>query len=168
MLPPTTSEAKWSGNRLLCISHIEVTTAGGSQFQFYDDVPKTCGAPWYHSKDYVTLQQSYSYSPSCFWITSPKDDGTRSGVTAATPDGFPQGLSWRILDFQSGNTARAQQYVDHPETMCQSTPRFKMYHDLTEMNCVPYYDKAMPEASDFTDADFAALNRRKGCMRSRA
>jgi hypothetical protein len=52
------------GTDAICISHIEVTTAGGSQFQFYGDVPKSCGAPWYNSKDYVTLQQSYSYSPS--------------------------------------------------------------------------------------------------------
>ena len=145
------------GTDAICISHIEVTTAGGSQFQFYGDVPKTCGLAWYHSKDYVTLQQAYSYSPSCFWITSPNDNGKRSGMSADLPDGFPQGISFRILDFQSGNTNRAQQYVDHPETMCQSTPRFKAYQNLTEMNCVPYYDQPMAETSNFTDADFAAL-----------
>jgi hypothetical protein len=78
-------------------------------------------------------------------------------VTDRVPDGFPQGLSYRILDFQSGNTARATQYVDFAETMCNSTPRFEMYHNLTEMNCVPFYDKAIPLASDFTDADFEAL-----------
>ncbi|KAH8776233.1 hypothetical protein BGZ57DRAFT_364443 [Hyaloscypha finlandica] len=41
--------------------------------------------------------------------------------------------------------------------MCGSTSRFKAYHDLTEMNYVPYYDQPMPQTATFTDTDFNAL-----------
>ncbi|KAI9766664.1 MAG: hypothetical protein M1839_004787 [Geoglossum umbratile] len=138
------------GDDAICISYIAVTTPSGANFQFYGDVPKQCGAAWYHSNTYVTLQQSYTYYPSCIWIASSHKDGTRSG-------NFPEGFAYRIIDFASGNEARAKQYVDKPETMCQSTPRFKMYNNLTEMNCVPFFNPPLQPAADFSDADLNAL-----------
>ncbi|KAH0565237.1 hypothetical protein GP486_001365 [Trichoglossum hirsutum] len=138
------------GTDSLCISYISVTTAGGENSIFYGDVPKQCGAAWYHSNTHVILQGSYPYYPSCFWITAPDSDGKKS-------KDFPGGMAYHIIDFLSGNQARSQQYIDHPETMCQSTPRFKMYPTLTEMNCIPVFDPPIQPGSDFGDSDFSKL-----------
>lgn len=115
---------------------------------FYGDVPKQCGAAWYHSNIQESLQGN-PYKPSCFWITSPDIKGKKSG-------NFPQGAAVHLGDF-NWNTARAQQYQDHQDTMCKSPPRFKMYDSLTEMNCIPIFKPHLQYASDWTDPDFNAL-----------
>ncbi|OCK80312.1 hypothetical protein K432DRAFT_416785 [Lepidopterella palustris CBS 459.81] len=145
--PPEYISIVGGGSDAICVAYIAITPPSQEYWAFYGDNAKQCGAAWYHSNLEVGLQGNL-FKPSCFWIASPGEDGTTSG-------NFPQGMGIHVIDF-TGTQARQQQYTDHPETMCQSTPRFNIYASLTEMNCLPIFNPPLQYAYDWTDPDFTA------------
>ena len=119
------------------------------QGAFYGDIPKQCGAPWYHSNLEVQLQQG-AYYPACFWLTSPDP------TTGKKPHPFPQGYGIHLTDFTQSSD-RATQYTASPDTACKSDPRYKAYDAITEMNCLPIFNPPLTYGSNSIDPDFNAL-----------
>jgi hypothetical protein len=127
-----------------------MTPPSQENWGFYGDVPKQCGAKWYHSNLPVQRQNGDPFKPSCFWIDSPH------GKTKKTVNGFPQGASIHMLDFAATQN-RVAQYQNNKETMCNSKPRFALHDTLTEMNCIPIFNPPLKYNDDGTDKSYAAL-----------
>lgn len=136
------------GTDALCVAYVYVTMANGDYWAFYGDVGYQCGAAWYHS-NLLVGNQANIYYPKCVWIDSADP---KSGHNNA----FPQGMSIHIPDFLA-TEALAAQYQDQPATMCKSTPRFKMWPKLSELDCIPVFDPPLEYNKDSTDNDTTAL-----------
>ncbi|KAI1957327.1 hypothetical protein LOZ58_005695 [Ophidiomyces ophidiicola] len=148
------------GSDAVCISYITVTPPGGAKnWVLFGDTPKQCGAPWYHSNLGAGIGELYK--PSCFWV-----DGLDSN--GKTTNDIPQGYGIHLPDFpsvvnsgQAGDSARSEarqaQYTQYPDTMCKSTPRFKIYSRLDILHCLPIFDPPLQYTADWADVDFAKL-----------
>ncbi|KAL3437115.1 hypothetical protein BDV09DRAFT_183791 [Aspergillus tetrazonus] len=110
----------------------------------------SCGTAWYHSNLAIKVNDE-TYKPSCFWIGGPRED------TGRPTNNFPMGIGLHIIDFD-GNEARQAQYVEHPETLCESKPRLHMYDQLSEMTCLPIFDPPLKNEYGRGDADFEKLH----------
>lgn len=137
------------GTDALCIAYVSATMPSKDHWAFYGDVPYTCHQDWYPSHLQVQTAGA-SYYPKCFWIAAP-DPKTGKGK-------FKQGFSMHISDF-APTKERMTQYKDHPETMCDSAPRFKMYDKLTEYQCPPVFDPPAQYNDNATDVDFEYLKK---------
>ena len=117
------------GNDALCISYIATTLADGRQHAWWGDVGKACGAAWHYSSLTVGASDGEDYQPTCTWI-----DGDNV---------YPNGMGIRLPDF-SGSPDRvgqlANQFSNHPEYICKSTPRFRMYQHMNGHDVLPYFD----------------------------
>ncbi|KAL4760811.1 uncharacterized protein BDW70DRAFT_150500 [Aspergillus foveolatus] len=116
----------------------------------------TCGAPWYHSNLAIQINGE-TYKPSCFWIGGHRQD------TGRPTNSFPMGIGLHIIDFD-GNEARQAQYIEHPETLCESKPRLHMYDQLSEMTCLPIFDPPLKNEYGRGDADFEKLYTQRKVM----
>ncbi|KAF4615583.1 hypothetical protein G7Y89_g15292 [Cudoniella acicularis] len=147
--PPEYLSIVGGGSDSLCVAYLAVTPPSSEYWAFYGDIPKQCGAYWYHSNLEVQVQQG-SYYPACFWLTSPDP------TTGKKPHPFPQGYGIHITDFTPSQD-RATQYNTYPDTMCKSDPRYKAYDSVTEMNCLPVFNPPLIYGSNSVDPDFNAL-----------
>ncbi|EAW15008.1 uncharacterized protein ACLA_004220 [Aspergillus clavatus NRRL 1] len=148
--PPTYISISGGGQNPLCIAYIYVTPPSKEFWGFFGDIPKRCGAPWYHSNLPVQATDGTAFKPSCFWIASPDP------VTGKTTNNYPQGAGIHLIDFAPSD-GLVQQFEEHHDTMCDSAPRFKMYPSLTEMNCIPIFNPPLESNPDGTDKNLAAL-----------
>lgn len=154
---PSYMSVSGGGEDSICIAYIYVTPPSKEFWGFFGDVAKECGGAWYHSNLPVQRQDGDPFKPSCFWIDSPHRD------TKKTTNGFPQGASMHLLDFAATQN-RVQQYQDHKDTMCGSTPRFSLWPSLTEMNCIPIFNPPLSYNDDGTDKSFSALKTKGQTM----
>ena len=88
---------------------------------------------------------------------------------------FIDGMSARLLDFSfpgsQDASALAQQWEEHPETLCRAPARQQFYNSTQMPGCVPFYPPTMPDGRDGrpeknpdgTDANF---NRAMGIWNS--
>ncbi|KAL4945542.1 hypothetical protein BDV06DRAFT_219230 [Aspergillus oleicola] len=148
-IPPEYISVVAGGDNAICIAYLALTPPNKDYFAVYGDVPKMCGAPWYHSNLAVQLD-GQTYKPNCFWIGGSRQD------TGRPTNNFPMGIGLHITDFDS-NEARQTQYNKHPETLCKSKPRLHMYDMLSEMTCLPIFDPPLGGGPGEGDPDFKAL-----------
>ncbi|EAS27679.1 uncharacterized protein CIMG_10284 [Coccidioides immitis RS] len=132
----------------LCVAYIAVTHPSKEYWAFTGDNAAMCGVPWYHS-NLVMQVGDLAHKPKCFWIDGPDDDGK-------TTYNFPQGIGIHLIDF-IGSEALYAQYADHPDSMCKSAPRLKMYKKLNELQCLPVFNPPLEYTRDGLDADLEAL-----------
>ncbi|EFW19168.1 conserved hypothetical protein [Coccidioides posadasii str. Silveira] len=99
--------------------------------------------------EYILSVGDLAHKPKCFWIDGPDDDGK-------TTYNFPQGIGIHLIDF-IGSEALYAQYADHPDSMCKSAPRLKMYKKLNELQCLPVFNPPLEYTRDGLDADLEAL-----------
>ncbi|RDW83781.1 uncharacterized protein DSM5745_04107 [Aspergillus mulundensis] len=137
------------GDNALCIAYLALTPPSKDYWALYGDVPKSCGAAWYHSNLPIQLD-GQPYKPACFWIGAPRED------TGLPTNNFPMGIGLHTIDFDS-NEALQIQYNEHPDTLCKSKPRLHMYAMLSEMSCLPIFDPPLPPRNGGGDEDFGDL-----------
>lgn len=92
------------------------------------------------------------HTPNCTWIDGDHSDGRQDNQIPY------QGFGLHLIDFD-GSDGRALQYKQHPETLCDSKPRFHMYEEMNATTWIPifhpnleYYD------TNHTDKDFSKLH----------
>lgn len=138
------------GQDPICVAYAAVSCAdgfsdgsGGTQWKFFGDVAQACGAAWYHSNLIVPTDSNNEFKPKCVWIGE-------SG-------GYPQGMAIHMPDFDLGSTAKTQQrivdYQNNPDTMCKSTPRWKMWENLSKFNFIPVFDPPLAYSPDGSDPE---------------
>ena len=129
------------GNDALCIAYITVTWPDNSKYVWSGDVGYSCGAHWYPSQT-TFGEANPGYKPKCMWI----DGDDSNGIST-------QGLGMHITDFQS-TKERAAAFNKDTDLMCKSTPRFKLYDDLTSDMSLPYFDPPLEfESGTLLDKD---------------
>ncbi|KAF8243593.1 hypothetical protein K440DRAFT_656168 [Wilcoxina mikolae CBS 423.85] len=126
------------GNDPLCIAYISVNWPDGGKNPWFGDTGKACGADWYVSQ---TIAGSNNYRPACTWI----DGDTKTGH-------LYQGMGIHITDF-TATFERTTQYSHDNATMCQSKPRFHMYHQLSTDDFLPYFDPPLVFNDTLEDID---------------
>ncbi|KAL5000912.1 hypothetical protein BDV10DRAFT_192434 [Aspergillus recurvatus] len=144
------------GDNALCIAYLALTPPNSEYWALYGDVPKSCGAAWYHSNLAIQLS-GQTYKPSCFWIGGPRQD------TGRPTNNFPMGIGVHIIDFDS-TEARQTQYTEHPDTLCKSKPRLHMYDQLSEMTCLPIFNPPLKYDFGKGDEDFKKLDTQGKAM----
>jgi hypothetical protein len=157
-----------SGNDAVCINFISMTWPGGEQFGFLGDIGTMCGADWYYSDVLTANYDSTSTetpvllnrTSNCVWIDGDGSNGLRF-----------QGFGYHATDFSSSknhdNDGRAAQYHTHPDTMCSSAPRFKMYPKMHVDTQIPIFWPKLQYNSDNSDADIKAVTNNAGMMPKR-
>ncbi|KAJ8065162.1 hypothetical protein OCU04_005875 [Sclerotinia nivalis] len=131
------------GNDALCISYIAVTWPDGGQQTWTGDVGFTCGAFWYESQ--TILDATTNYMPKCVWLDS---DGSNGITTKA--------MGIHMTDFTPTDD-RVEQYRTDPDSMCKSAPRFKLFTNAKDADCITVFDPPL----DFTPNTLVDKDRSK-------
>jgi hypothetical protein len=107
---------------------------------------------WYASNLEVKGDSQAVY-PSCVWITAADPANGRKAHD------FPDGFALHMMDFVGENMAKG--YLSNPSAMCGG-PRFKSYPSFSELNCVPFFNPPLRDASaDISSVDLTAPNNNK-------
>ena len=131
------------GGDALCIAYVALTNPDGTKKAFYGDVPKACGADWYHS---LLKTGDDDYQPSCFWIDRDRSNGLRY-----------QGFGLHINDF-AATDERAKQFDENRDLMCKAAPRFRMYKDMNSEDYIPYFNPPLElEEKTLIDKDVGVV-----------
>ncbi|MCJ1428258.1 hypothetical protein MMC29_006167, partial [Sticta canariensis] len=133
----------------ICVNYVAVTGPDNNQMGWYGDVGFTCGADWYHSQYKIGAND---YMPRCTWIDKDHTNGLRF-----------QGMGIHMTDFNSNSGALAKQYQDVPDSMCKTSPRFKMYESIGPDGVLPiYWPPLNISPANQTDADPQAMSSNQG------
>lgn len=136
----------------LCVSAI-LASANGVNWAWYGDIGKRCGGQWYYSdKPYG----QDSYAPACTWISGPDH-----------PHGYQyQGFGIHMPDFNA-DPGLVAEYNEHPDAVCGSSRRFKMYEEIVPDAIVPCFEPPLKFNPDGSDEDLAKVIDKKQARHKR-
>jgi hypothetical protein len=149
----------------VCISYITTTWPDGTSMGFLGDIGYMCGASWYPSDTLITNTDSASSeaplalnrTSNCMWIDRDHSKGIKH-----------QGFSFHLPDFSSSKDVekdgRAQQYADHPETMCSSWPRLQLFETIDRKTKISYFDPPLKYTEYNADADQSVVTNNHGSL----
>ncbi|KAH7311980.1 hypothetical protein BKA65DRAFT_467954 [Rhexocercosporidium sp. MPI-PUGE-AT-0058] len=125
----------------ICISYLAVTGPNQEYWTWNGEFGKLCNQWFYYSNQPMF---GTTLRPPCIWFS--------------TDDRFPTGMALHTIDFSSMGSAaadnRGNQFVSHPESLCDSVPRQHFYKGhFTELNCIPVFDPLPVATPDNVDED---------------
>ncbi|PVH86192.1 hypothetical protein DL98DRAFT_601703 [Cadophora sp. DSE1049] len=125
----------------ICISYLAVTGPNQEYWTWNGEFGKLCKQWFYYSNQPMF---GSTLRPPCIWFS--------------TDDRFPTGMALHTIDFSSMGSAaadnRGNQFVNHPESLCDSVPRQHFYHGyFSELSCIPVFDPLPVATPDNVDLD---------------
>jgi len=136
-----------SGDNMVCISIITVTTPTGVLYSWMGDIAKQCGAPWFPGNVVASSGPKGEVRPACVWLDMDETNGLKT-----------KGIGFHLPSFQS-NPAREADYGNFPDKMCKSDPRFKVYEgDGFALQAMPYFKEPVYDPATLLDYGDKALD----------
>ena len=130
------------GDDAICINLISVADSVGVPKSLSGDVFFTCGADWFPSSQVIDNEGS---TPKCVWLDRNASNGLR----------------FQALGFHTGSFGNFQalsaQYNQHPDSMCKSGPRLRMYTSLTTEDPILIFQPPITFNADGTDVDMSKI-----------
>ncbi|USW57231.1 hypothetical protein Slin15195_G105500 [Septoria linicola] len=122
-------------NDAICISTITVANEIISA-SFSGDTGYMCGQSWFLSE--APIGSNYA-KPRCVWL-----DGDHSNGLNA------RAMSFHLNDFAPNND-KLTQYLNEPDTLCKSTPRFSIWGNLLPDGIIPFFEPKLEYNLDSVD-----------------